>query len=151
MASAGEEDLVVEEDRADAVGPARSIFALRALPGGIQRPDSDRFVGAGGGQHYSAGCEHRGEAGDRSVVSGEDAEVRLYAGTLYSVLDRLREAGLIEVDREEVVRSRLRRYYRITGAGRERLAAETARLRRHADAAGARLADFGPGPQVRPA
>jgi DNA-binding PadR family transcriptional regulator len=86
---------------------------------------------------------------DVHEISG--GQVRLYAGTLYSVLDRLREGGLIEVDREEVVRSRLRRYYRITGAGRERLAAETARLRRHADAASARLADFGPRPQMGPA
>ena len=34
--------------------------------------------------------------------------VRPHTGTLYGVLDRLREAGLIVVDREEVVESRLR-------------------------------------------
>lgn len=75
---------------------------------------------------------------DVREISG--GQVRLHTGTLYSVLDRLRESGLIEVDREEIVQSRLRRYYRLTGAGRERLAVETARLRRNADAAAARLA-----------
>jgi len=56
--------------------------------------------------------------------------VRLHAGTLYAVLDRLRADGLVEVAREEVVESRPRRYYRLSGAGAERLAAETARQRR---------------------
>jgi len=68
-----------------------------------------------------------------------DGQVRLRAGTLYTVLDRLRAAGWIEVEREEVVQSRLRRYYRLTGAGAERLAAETERLRRRANVAAARL------------
>ena len=80
------------------------------------------------------------------VLDISDGQVRLHTGTLYSVLDRLRAGGLIEVDREEIVQSRLRRYYRLTGAGRERLAAETQRLRRNADAAGARLAGFDPRP-----
>jgi DNA-binding PadR family transcriptional regulator len=55
------------------------------------------------------------------------------------VLDRLREAGLIAVDREEIVDSRLRRYYALTEAGIGRLAAETERMRRNANAAAARL------------
>jgi DNA-binding PadR family transcriptional regulator len=84
------------------------------------------------------------------VLDISGGQVRLHTGTLYSVLDRLREGGLIEVDREEIVQSRLRRYYRLTGAGRERLAAETARLRRHADAAAARLAGFSLRPELGP-
>jgi DNA-binding PadR family transcriptional regulator len=68
-----------------------------------------------------------------------DGQVRLHAGTLYAVLDRLRKAGLIDVDREEVVQSRLRRYYRLTGAGATRLAVETERLQRHAAVAQQRL------------
>jgi DNA-binding PadR family transcriptional regulator len=68
--------------------------------------------------------------------------LRLHTGSLYAILDRLREMNLIEVDREEVVASRLRRYYRLTGAGAARLAEETAVLRRHADAAAARLRRF---------
>ncbi|MBF9130608.1 helix-turn-helix transcriptional regulator [Plantactinospora sp. S1510] len=68
-----------------------------------------------------------------------EGRVRLRAGTLYAVLDRLREEGLVEVDREEVVQSRLRRYYRITGLGAQRLAEEVTRLRSNATAASARL------------
>jgi DNA-binding PadR family transcriptional regulator len=45
-------------------------------------------------------------------ISG--GRVRLRAGTLYTALDRLRADGLIGVDREEIVATRLRRYYRLT-------------------------------------
>jgi DNA-binding PadR family transcriptional regulator len=65
--------------------------------------------------------------------------LRLRAGTLYTALDRLRSDGLIEVDREEIVDGRLRRYYRLTPAGSRRLAAEAARLHAHATAALRRL------------
>ncbi len=65
--------------------------------------------------------------------------VRLRAGTLYSALDRLKTEGLVEVEREEVVQSRLRRYYRLTGLGEKLLAAESARLREQAALADARL------------
>jgi DNA-binding PadR family transcriptional regulator len=65
--------------------------------------------------------------------------VRLRAGTLYTALDRLRQDDLIAVDREEIVDSRLRRYYRLTSAGGERLAEEAARLRSNAHVAMARL------------
>ena len=68
-----------------------------------------------------------------------DGRVKLRAGTLYAVLDRLRADGLIEVDREEVVQSRLRRYYRLTAVGEQRLAEETARLRQQATVAERRL------------
>jgi len=68
-----------------------------------------------------------------------DGRVTLRAGTLYAVLDRLRGDGLIEVEREEVVQSRLRRYYRLTGAGEQSLAAESARLRAQAAMAEGRL------------
>jgi hypothetical protein len=44
-------------------------------------------------------------------ISG--GRVRLRAGTLYTALERLRADGLIGVDREEIVASRLRRYYRL--------------------------------------
>src|ERR1700683_425868 len=65
--------------------------------------------------------------------------VKLGAGTLYTALERLREDGLIEVDREEVVDSRLRRYYRLTNSGAERLAEEADRLRANAQVAISRL------------
>jgi DNA-binding PadR family transcriptional regulator len=65
--------------------------------------------------------------------------VRLKAGTLYTALDRLREDKLIAVDREEIVDSRLRRYYRLTPNGEERLAEEAARLQANARVAMSRL------------
>ena len=57
-----------------------------------------------------------------------EGRVRMTAGTLYGALDRLADEGLIEVEREEVVQGRPRRYYRLTGIGAERLSAEAARL-----------------------
>jgi DNA-binding PadR family transcriptional regulator len=54
--------------------------------------------------------------------------VRLAAGTLYAALDRLRDAGLVEVDREEIVGGRARRCYRLTGAGRVALRDEALRM-----------------------
>jgi DNA-binding PadR family transcriptional regulator len=74
---------------------------------------------------------------DVQQISG--GRVQLRPGTLYTALDRLREDGLIGVDREEVVDGRLRRYYRLTPEGIERLGAEAARLQAHATAALTRL------------
>ena len=54
--------------------------------------------------------------------------VKLGAGTLYGILDRLVLAGYAEASGEVVVDGRLRRYYRLTEPGRAELAAETARL-----------------------
>jgi DNA-binding PadR family transcriptional regulator len=68
-----------------------------------------------------------------------DGQARLRAGTLYAALDRLSDEGLIATDREEIVDGRARRYYKLTGEGARRLAAEAERLRAHADAATARL------------
>jgi DNA-binding PadR family transcriptional regulator len=65
--------------------------------------------------------------------------VRLRAGTLYTALDRLQSEGLIESGREEIVDNRLRRYYRLTGAGAQRLAEEADRLRSNARVAMSRL------------
>jgi DNA-binding PadR family transcriptional regulator len=76
-----------------------------------------------------AGEPRHGYAVIEDVARMTGDRVRLRAGTLYAALDRLRSDGLIEVDREEIVQSRLRRYYRLTGAGATALAAETARMR----------------------
>jgi DNA-binding PadR family transcriptional regulator len=86
-----------------------------------------------------AGEPQHGYAVIEDVARITEGRVRLRAGTLYAALDRLRVDGLIEVDREEVVQSRLRRYYRLTGVGERRLAAETHRLRRQAGIAEGRL------------
>ena len=71
--------------------------------------------------------------------------VKLRPGTLYTALDRLRTDRLIDMDREEIVDNRLRRCYRLTPLGRQRLAAEAARLQADAQAAMKRL---NPAPEV---
>jgi DNA-binding PadR family transcriptional regulator len=86
---------------------------------------------AGGSQH--------GYGIITDVEEISDGRVRLRAGTLYTALDRLRADGLIDVDREEIVDSRLRRYYRLTPPGQKRLAGEAARLRANAAVAMTRL------------
>lgn len=86
----------------------------------------------------AAGSQHGyGIISEVSQISG--GRVRMRAGTLYTALDRLREEKLVEIEREAIVDSRLRRYYRLTPAGAERLAAEAARLHANAQAALARL------------
>lgn len=68
-----------------------------------------------------------------------DGRVKLRPGTLYAALDRVVTEGLVEADQEEVVDGRLRRYYRLTPPGSERLAAEVGRLRQNASVAAKRL------------
>jgi DNA-binding PadR family transcriptional regulator len=74
---------------------------------------------------------------DVKEISGGRVELR--PGTLYTALDRLRADRLIEVDREEIVGNRLRRYYRLSREGGQRLAAEAARLQANATVALRRL------------
>jgi DNA-binding PadR family transcriptional regulator len=84
------------------------------------------------------GSQHGyGIIGEVAEISG--GRVQLKAGTLYTALDRLRADELVDVDREEIVDNRLRRYYRLTPAGGQRLAAEAARLQANATAALQRL------------
>jgi PadR family transcriptional regulator PadR len=54
--------------------------------------------------------------------------VRLTAGTLYGALDRMTANGLVEIEREETVEGRLRRYYRLSDRGRETVVQEADRL-----------------------
>lgn len=75
-----------------------------------------------------------------------DGKVALQAGTLYAALDRLAAEGLVEVDREEIVDGRTRRYYRLTNRGANALGAETERLQASLNAANAQLKRFGLGP-----
>jgi DNA-binding PadR family transcriptional regulator len=74
------------------------------------------------------------------VAELSEGRVRLRVGTLYGILDRLAAEGTIELDREEVVDSRLRRYYRISARGRHALTREAARQAANAQMATARLA-----------
>jgi PadR family transcriptional regulator PadR len=64
----------------------------------------------------------------RQTKKLSEGRVVLQPGTLYSSLDRLKEEGLVSIVREEVVDSRLRRYYELTDAGAEELATEVRRL-----------------------
>ncbi|WP_433729512.1 PadR family transcriptional regulator [Actinoplanes sp. CA-051413] len=81
---------------------------------------------------------------EASALSG--GRVVLQAGTLYAALDRLTAEGLVEVDREELVDGRNRRYYRLTHRGATALTAETERLRASLEAATSQLKRFGLGP-----
>jgi len=73
------------------------------------------------------------------VARMSEGRVKLRAGTLYAALDRVVAEGLVEADREEVVDGRLRRYYRLTPLGGDRLTAEVERLRLNAAVAAKRL------------
>lgn len=86
----------------------------------------------------AAGSQH-GYGIITDVQEISHGRVKLRAGTLYSALDRLRLDGLIEVDGEEIVGGRLRRYYRLTADGSRQLAAEADRIRSNAAAAITRL------------
>lgn len=86
----------------------------------------------------AAGPQHGyGIMTDVTEISG--GRVRLRAGTLYAALDRLRTSGLVDVEREEVVDNRLRRYYRLTPGGTAALAAEVDRMRASVTVASRRL------------
>ena len=82
-------------------------------------------------------------------IVGEDHQlsrgrVELKVGTLYGVLDRLVEQGLVEPDREEVHSGRLRRYYRLTEPGRGALAEEVERQAANARVGRQRLRSWVP-------
>lgn len=86
----------------------------------------------------AAGPQHGyGIMTDVSRISG--GRVRLRAGTLYAALNRLAAEHLVESDREEIVDARLRRYYRLTPPGAQRLEAEAERMRSNTAVAARRL------------
>jgi PadR family transcriptional regulator, regulatory protein PadR len=76
----------------------------------------------------------------RDVEELSEGGVRLTAGTLYGVLNRLTEDGLIAETREQEVAGRRRRYYRLTSSGETVLVEEAARLRSTSAALSARAA-----------
>ncbi len=81
--------------------------------------------------------------GDTEALSG--GRVRLKVGTLYAVLDRLLEQGLVAEAGSEVVDGRLRKYFELTEDGAERLSVEVRRLEANASAAKERLRAWRPG------
>jgi DNA-binding PadR family transcriptional regulator len=89
----------------------------------------------------------------QEVADLSAGRVKLRAGTVYGALDRLQETGLVEVEREEVVDGRLRRYYQLTSDGSASLAAEAGRMKLQAVLAEKRLAGRSSPvhPAVRPA
>jgi DNA-binding PadR family transcriptional regulator len=64
----------------------------------------------------------------KRIAERSGGGVRLAPGNLYQVLDRLIDAGLIEVRRRRGGEDERRRYYGITAFGRRVVTAEAARL-----------------------
>ncbi|MER5782335.1 PadR family transcriptional regulator [Streptomyces mobaraensis] len=64
----------------------------------------------------------------REVESISGGRVKMRTGTLYGALERLLQQGLVQVHKEEVVDSRLRRTYTLTDPGRAALATEAERI-----------------------
>jgi len=81
----------------------------------------------------------------REVEELSEGAVVLRVGTLYGVLDRLTADGLVALDREEVQRGRLRRYFALTDAGAAALSAEADRMAAGARTATERMAAHRPG------
>jgi DNA-binding PadR family transcriptional regulator len=86
----------------------------------------------------AAGAQH-GYGIMTDVARISEGRVKLRAGTLYAALDRLSKEGVVNVDHEEIVGGRLRRYYRLTPAGTQVLAREVARMQSNAAVASKRL------------
>ncbi|GGQ26267.1 PadR family transcriptional regulator [Streptosporangium pseudovulgare] len=68
----------------------------------------------------------------KAVAELSGRRVNPSVGTLYGILERLNDRGLIAVDREETVGGRSRRYFRLAEDGRGVLEAEARRMQRAA-------------------
>ena len=64
----------------------------------------------------------------RRAAQLSGGRVRLATGTLYTALDRLSVAGLVELVSEEIVAGRVRRSYGLTSSGAGALRAEAERM-----------------------
>ncbi len=69
-----------------------------------------------------------GHAISKSIKELSRGRVQPSVGTLYGILERLNERGVITVDREETVNGRNRRYFRITDEGQALVEAEARRM-----------------------
>lgn len=79
-----------------------------------------------------AGGPQHGYGVIQEVTRLSEGRMTMLAGTLYAALDRLHAEGLVDLDRDEVVDGRNRRYYRLSGSGVLALNEETDRLARNA-------------------
>ena len=86
-----------------------------------------------------ADAPRHGYAIIQEVLAISGGRTRLSTGTLYTALDRLLHEGTVRIESEEVVDSRLRRTFALTGQGRDLLAEEARRLRLAASEAERRL------------
>lgn len=68
-----------------------------------------------------------------------DDVLKIEEGALYPALHRLEKKGWLQSDWGTTETNRQAKFYELTAAGRERLAAETTRWREHATAVGAVL------------
>jgi PadR family transcriptional regulator PadR len=109
---------------ADAVDRYSDHLYIGAMPKAMREPTFWILTALAGGPQHGYGVIQQ-------VLRLSDGQVTLLAGTLYAALDRLAAEGLIEIEREEIVDGRNRRYYRLSSGGTEALAAETERLRRN--------------------
>ncbi|WP_250564561.1 PadR family transcriptional regulator [Sphaerisporangium fuscum] len=73
-----------------------------------------------------------GHAVMKVVAELSGGRVKPSVGTLYGILERLNDRGLIAVDREETVNGRSRRYFRISETGQSVLEAEARRMQQAA-------------------
>jgi DNA-binding PadR family transcriptional regulator len=119
---------VIEETKID----KSSVYTDGMSKEGLQEPTFLILTALAAGPQHGYGIM-------TDIAQISDGRVKLRAGTLYAALDRLSREGSVDVDREEIVNGRLRRYYKITPSGARVLAAEAERLRANAAVATRRL------------
>jgi DNA-binding PadR family transcriptional regulator len=73
-----------------------------------------------------------GHAIIKVIAELSGSRVKPSVGTLYGILERLSDRGLIAVDREETVNGRNRRYFRISDDGQAVVRAEARRMQQAA-------------------
>jgi len=86
----------------------------------------------------------------KEIETLSEGTTRPQVGALYRTIDRLEADGYIEIDSEETVDGRLRRYYRITDDGRGQLMAAVKEVTTMADVARARLGTKRPRRAAKP-
>ena len=83
----------------------------------------------------------------RRLESRGGERFQIQEGTLYPVLYRLEDAGLVEPEWSQPARGVPRKYYKLTAAGAERLRAQRRAWREFVDAVDAVLADTSAPPE----